>query len=58
MPAQRIKDEIRFRLEMKNKKKYLSYVDALGYTIANRMDIPFLTGDMAFEDVPNAEYVK
>lgn len=53
-----IKEAMRFRLRMKKKKKSLSYVDALGYTIAKRMDIPFLTGDMAFEDVPNVEYVK
>jgi hypothetical protein len=39
-----IKEAMKFRLKMKRKKKDLSYVDALGYTIANRMDIPFLTG--------------
>jgi hypothetical protein len=49
---------MKFRLKMKKKKKALSYVDALGYTIANRMKIRFLTGDIAFEDVPNVEYVR
>ena len=53
-----IKEAMKFRLKMKKKKKALSYVDALGYTIANRMKIGFLTGDNAFEDVPNVEYVK
>jgi hypothetical protein len=53
-----IKDAMKFRLKMKKKKKALSYVDALGYTIANRMKIQFLTGDIAFEDVPNVEYIK
>lgn len=53
-----IKRAMRFRLKMKKNKKGLSYVDALGYTIANKMDIQFLTGDIAFEDIPNVEYVK
>lgn len=53
-----IKRAMRFRLKMKKNKKDLSYVDALGYTIANRMEVPFLTGDIAFEDIPNVEYVK
>ncbi len=53
-----IKEAMKFRLKMKKKKKALSYVDALGYTIANRMKIRFLTGDNAFEDIPNVEYVK
>ncbi|KCZ72581.1 PIN domain-containing protein [Candidatus Methanoperedens nitroreducens] len=53
-----IKEAMKFRLAMKGNKKKLSYVDALGYTIANRMDIPFLTDDIAFEDIPNVEYIK
>jgi len=53
-----IKEAMKFRLKMKKKKKALSYVDALGYIIANRMKIRFLTGDNAFEDIPNVEYVK
>ena len=53
-----IKEAMKFRLKMKRKKKDLSYVDALGVAIANRMNIPFLTGDVAFEDVPNVEFVK
>ncbi len=53
-----IKEAMKFRLKLKKKKKSLSYVDALGYVIAKRMSIRFLTGDNAFEDVPNVEYVK
>jgi predicted nucleic acid-binding protein len=53
-----IKKAMKFRLKMKKNKKGLSYVDALGYTLANKMDIAFLTGDIAFEDIPNVEYVK
>lgn len=53
-----IKEAMKFRLAMKRNNKKLSYVDALGYTIAKTMDIRFLTGDMEFEDIPNVEYVK
>jgi len=53
-----MKEAMKFRLKMKRKMKDLSYVDALGYQIANRMNIPFLTGDMAFEGVSNVEFVK
>lgn len=53
-----IKKAMKFRLKMKKDKKGLSYVDALGYMIATKMDVPFLTGDIAFEDIPNVEYVK
>ncbi len=53
-----IKDAMKFRLKMTKKKKSLSYVDALGYEIAKRMNIRFLTGDEAFEEISNVEYVK
>lgn len=53
-----IKNAMRFRLEAKKRKKNLSYVDALGYVIAKRLEIRFLTGDMTFEDLPNVEYAK
>ena len=36
----------------------MSYVDALGYAIAMRRKVKFLTGDMAFERLPNVEYAK
>lgn len=53
-----IKDAMKFRLEMKRKGKNLSYMDAMGYTIASRLKIRFLTGDREFEGLPNVEYVK
>ena len=39
-------------------KKNLSYVDCVGYTIARKMDVLFLTGDRQFEDMPNVKFVK
>ena len=39
-------------------KKNLSYVDCVGYIIAKKMSIPFLTGDNQFEDKENVKFVK
>ena len=39
-------------------KKDLSYVDCIGYTIARKMNVLFLTGDRQFEDMPNVKFVK
>ena len=41
-----------------NYKKNISYVDCIGYVIAKKMDIPFLTGDRQFEDKENVKFVK
>lgn len=41
-----------------NKKKKMSYVDCLGYMIALSRNIPFLTGDKAFEGMPNVRFIK
>lgn len=53
-----IKEAMKFRLKTKKKDVSLSYAGALGYTIAKRMGIRILTGDNAFKDVLNVEYVK
>ena len=53
-----VKDAMKLRLEMNWKGKNLSYMDAMGYTIASRLKIGFLTGGMEFEGLPNVEYVK
>jgi len=46
------------RIELKKQSKNLSLIDALGYTIAKRLRIPFLTGDREFKKLDNVEYVK
>ena len=51
-----IKEAALFRLQ--NKKLDLSYVDALGYIVAKRHNVLYLTGDDAFEKLPNVEFVK
>ena len=51
-----LKDASAFRLKMKLKK--MSYIDCIGYVIAQKLQIPFLTGDKAFEDMPGVEFVR
>ena len=41
-----------------HKKKSLSYADCIGYTYAKQHGLIFLTGDDAFKDMPNVEFVK
>lgn len=46
------------RLRLKLRKRSVSYVDALGYTIAKRRGIPLLTGDKEFEGVQGVEFIR
>ncbi|MCD6195651.1 MAG: PIN domain-containing protein [Staphylothermus sp.] len=46
------------RIELKKQDKNLSLIDALGYVLAKRLRILFLTGDREFKDLDNVEYVK
>lgn len=46
------------KLRANMKKRSLSYVDCVGYTLARKMNIKFLTGDQQFKDLENVEYVK
>jgi predicted nucleic acid-binding protein len=39
-------------------KRKFSLIDCVGYSVAESLAIPFLTGDREFEDLPNVEYVK
>lgn len=45
----------RFRAEHAGKR--VSYVDALGYVLARKHGLRFLTGDTAFKGAENVEYV-
>ncbi len=51
-----IESSMNFRFKNKNKK--FSYTDCLGYTIAKKLNIKFLTGDQGFKDLPNVEFIK
>jgi predicted nucleic acid-binding protein len=49
-------DSVKFRFT--NKKQKLSYVDSLGYTLAKKRGIEFVTGDMQFEGMKNVRFLK
>lgn len=46
------------KFKFKFYKKKLSYADCLGYVMALRQGVKFLTGDNEFEDFENVEFVK
>lgn len=51
-----IKEAVKFRLD--HKKRNLSMADCIGYVVAKKLGIKFLTGDKEFEGMPNVEFVK
>ena len=54
-----ISDEVIFdAMKMKLKNKSLSYVDALGYNLALKNNLKFLTGDREFKNMSNVEFVQ
>ncbi|MCA1917029.1 type II toxin-antitoxin system VapC family toxin [Methanospirillum hungatei] len=46
------------RRKMNGNGKTLSLIDALGYTIALSLKIPFLTGDREFSDIENVLFIQ
>lgn len=53
-----ISEAMKLRLELRRDRHELSYADAIGYFLARKMGIKFLTGDRAFEELIGVEYVK
>lgn len=49
-----IKEAMKFRVENKD----FSYADCIGYILAKKNGVKFLTGDNQFKDLPNVEFVK
>lgn len=49
---------MKLREELMKKRIGISYVDALGYYLAKKMRIPFLTGDRQFADLAGVKFVK
>lgn len=47
-----------FRLQSRKQGKKLSLIDCLGYVVAKRLNVKFLTGDEEFKDLENVEFVK
>ncbi len=48
----------RFNSQVPKPKFTVSFVDAIGYVFARHLKIKFLTGDDAFKNLPNVEFVK
>ena len=47
-----------FKISQRRAGRNVSLVDALGYVLAKKIGVPFLTGDKAFKGLENVEYVK
>ncbi len=45
-------------LKAQLKRRNVSYIDCVGYTLAQKLGIAFLTGDKEFKDLPNVKFVK
>jgi|SRR3989344_1005774 len=46
------------KMRVKLNKNNVSMTDCIGYILAKRLDIKFLTGDKEFKDLDNVEFVK
>lgn len=51
-------EDIKNAMDLKTKNRQLSIPDAIGYTIAKRYRVKFLTGDNDFRGFDNVEFVK
>lgn len=49
--------ETAMKLRYELRKLELSYADAMGYHIAKKEGLKFLTGDKAFEGLPGVEFI-
>jgi uncharacterized protein len=52
-----IEDSMKLRLKLKKKGCDISYADALGYYLALKSNVKFLTGDKWFKGLENVEFV-
>ncbi len=51
-------NDIKKAMDLKTKHKKLSIPDAVGYIVAKRYGVKFLTGDEDFKNFDNVEFVK
>lgn len=51
-----IQQGMKFKLQYKKEK--VSYVDCIGYALAQQLGVKFLTGDQKFRDKEKVEFVK
>lgn len=55
--ASDIEGAMKLRLQLKNKEQDISYADALGYYLALKTKVKFLTGDKWFKGLEGVEFV-
>jgi uncharacterized protein len=53
-----IVNSMKLRLKLKKDGRNISYADALGYYLALKNKLKFLTGDKEFEGLENVEFIK
>jgi uncharacterized protein len=53
-----IVSSMKLRLKLKKGGRNISYADALGYYLALKNKLKFLTGDKEFEGLENVEFIK
>lgn len=51
-------EDVKEAMDLKIKHKNLSIPDAIGYTIARKHNVKFLTGDEGFKNMDDVEFVK
>ncbi|MFO8016080.1 MAG: PIN domain-containing protein [Candidatus Woesearchaeota archaeon] len=51
-------ENIKEAMSLKLNNKKISIPDAVGYTLAKKFGVKFLTGDKEFENMPHVEFVK
>jgi len=51
-------EDIMKAMDLRLKNRKLSIPDAIGYIVAKRKKVKFLTGDKEFSKMPNVEFVK
>ena len=52
-----ILEDIKNAMDLKKENKELSIPDSIGYVVAKRCCVKFLTGDKGFKDLDNVEFV-
>ncbi|MEK6899327.1 MAG: PIN domain-containing protein [Nanoarchaeota archaeon] len=51
-------EDVKKAMDLKSAMRELSIPDAIGYIVAQRLGVKFLTGDSDFADMKNVEFVK
>lgn len=53
-----VRNAMKLRLRLRNKGIKLSYADAMGYYLSLKHQVRFLTGDRAFRELDNVEFLQ